>query len=139
LDEIGARTRPVLNAFRSPHVVGHVDWESQNIRWKDGRPLVVHDWDSVALRPEVTVAGAASAVFTRTETGNSSSIDESEHFLDAYQRARGRAFTPDELRAAWAAGLWVRAYDAKDDSVMRLGDAEEFADEAQERLRLATR
>jgi hypothetical protein len=138
LDEIGERTRLILNAFRSPHIVGHVDWESQNIRWKDGRPLVVHDWDSAALRPEATVAGAASAVFTRTDTQGSSSIDESERFLDAYQRARARAFAPDELRAAWAAGLWVRAFDTKDDSVMRLGDAEAFADEAWERLRRVT-
>jgi hypothetical protein len=138
LDEIGERTRAILNAFVAPAVIGHVDWESQNIRWKDGRPLVVHDWDSAAARPEATVAGAASAVFTRTDVQSSSSVDESERFLDAYQGARGRAFTPDELRAAWAAGVWVRAFDTKDDSVMRSGDPEEFADEAWERLRRAT-
>jgi hypothetical protein len=138
LDEVGERTRKILNAFVSPPVIGHVDWESQNIRWKDGRPLVVHDWDSAAIRPEATMAGAASAVFTRTDVQSSSSIDESELFLDAYQRARGRAFTPDELRVAWAAGLWVRAFDIKDDSVMRSGDPEEFADEAWVRLRRAT-
>jgi Ser/Thr protein kinase RdoA (MazF antagonist) len=137
LDEIGERTRAILNAFAAPHVIGHVDWESQNIRWEDGRPLVVHDWDSAASRPEATVAGAASAVFTRTDSQSSSSIDEIEFFLDAYQRARGRAFTPDELRVAWAAGLWVRAFDAKDDSVMRSGDPAGFADEAWARLRRA--
>jgi Phosphotransferase enzyme family len=135
LNEIGERTRTILNAFAAPPVVGHVDWESQNMRWKDDLPLVVHDWDSVASRPEATVVGAASAVFTRTDVESSSSIVESEHFLDAYQDARGRAFTPDELRVAWAAGLWVRAFDIKDDSVMRSGDPEEFADEALERLR----
>jgi len=136
LDEIGERSRRILNAFASPPVIGHVDWESQNIRWKDGRPLVVHD--CAAIRPEATIAGAASAVFTRTDVQSSSSIDESERFLDAYQRARGRAFTQDELRVAWAAGLWVRAFDTKDDSVMRSGDPEEFADEAWVRLRRAT-
>ena len=51
LDEIGERTRTILNAFASSPVVGHVDWESQNMRWKDGRPLVVHDWDSAAMPP----------------------------------------------------------------------------------------
>lgn len=139
LNEIGERTRTILNAFHAPPVIGHVDWESQNIRWKDGRALVVHDWDSTAARPEATVAGAASAVFTRTDVQSSSSIDESELFLDAYQGARRRAFTPDELRVAWAAGLWVRAFDTKDDSVMRSGDPEQFADEARLRLRRATR
>jgi hypothetical protein len=138
LDEIGERTRTILNACTAPLVIGHVDWESQNIRWKNGRALVVHDWDSAASRPEATVAGAASAVFTRTDVQSSSSIDESERFLDAYQRARGRAFTSDELRVAWAAGLWVRAFDAKDDSVMRSGDLEEFAEEAWARLRRVT-
>jgi hypothetical protein len=138
LDEVGERTRKILNAFASPPVIGHVDWESQNIRWRDGRPLVVHDWDSAASRPEATVAGAASAVFTRTDVQSSSSIDESERFLDAYQRARGRAFTPDELRVAWAAGLWVRAFDTKDDGVMRHENPETFADEAWARLRRAT-
>jgi hypothetical protein len=138
LDEIGERTRTILNGFAAPVVIGHVDWESQNIRWANGRPLVVHDWDSVAARPEATIAGAASAVFTRTDVQSSPSIDESELFLDAYQRARGRAFTPDELRVAWATGLWVRAFDTKDDSVMRSGDPEEFADEAWARLRRAT-
>jgi hypothetical protein len=138
LDEIGERTRTILNAFAAPPVIGHVDWESQNMRWKHGRPLVVHDWDSVATRPEATIAGAAAAVFTRTDVQSSSSIEESELFLDAYQSARGRAFTRDELRMAWAAGLWVRAFDAKDDSVMRSGDPAEFADEAWVRLRRAT-
>jgi hypothetical protein len=139
LDEIGERTRKILNAFAAPLVIGHVDWECQNIRWKDGRALVVHDWDSAATRPEATVAGAASAVFTRTDVQSSSSIDESELFLDTYQRARGRAFTPDELAVAWAAGLWVRAFDTKDDCVMRLDYPENFADEAWARLRRATR
>jgi hypothetical protein len=138
LDEIGERTRTILNAFPSSPVVGHVDWECQNMRWKDGRPLVVHDWDSAASRPEATVAGAASAVFTRTDVESSSTITESEHFLDAYQHARRRAFTPDELRVAWAAGLWVRAFDTKDNFVMRHDDPEPLADEALERLRRAT-
>jgi hypothetical protein len=138
LDEIGERTRTILNAFAAPSIVGHVDWESQNMSWKEGQALVVHDWDSVATRPEATVAGAASAVFTRTDVQDSSTVDESELFLDAYQRARGRAFTPDELRVAWAAGLFVRAFDIKDDSVMRSGEPEEFADEAWVRLRRAT-
>jgi len=138
LNEIGVRTRKILLAFRAPLVVGHVDWESQNIRWYDGKPLVVHDWDSAATRPEATIVGAAAAVFARTGEINGATLEESELFLDAYQRERGRSFTKDELRAAWAAGLWVLAFDTKENSVNQRGDPDEFANDAWERLRRAS-
>lgn len=38
---------------------------------------------------------------------------ESAAFLDAYATARGRPWSPEERRASWAAGLWVRAFNAK--------------------------
>jgi hypothetical protein len=138
LKDVAEQTRKLLIDFRGPSVVGHVDWESQNIRWKDGQILVVHDWDSAASRPEATIAGAASAVFARTGAPGSSTLPESELFLDAYERARGRAFSRDERRAAWAAGLWVRASDTKENLVTQGEDPEPFADEAWERLRRAT-
>jgi hypothetical protein len=138
LNEIGARTRTILLAFHAPPVVGHVDWESQNIRWQDGRPLVVHDWDSAATRPEATIAGAAAAVFARSGDINRATVEESDVFLDAYQRERGRPFTKVELNAAWAAGLWVLAFDTKENAVNQRGDPEEFADEAWERLQRAS-
>jgi hypothetical protein len=31
----------------------------------------------------------------------------------AYEQARGRPWTPAERHACWAAGLWVRAFNAK--------------------------
>lgn len=137
LNEISVRARTILLAFRAPLVVGHVDWESQNIRWQDGRPLVVHDWDSAATRPEAAIVGAAAAVFARTGEISAATLDESDGFLDAYQRERGRRFTTVELGAAWAAGLWVLAFDTKENTVNQRGDPEEFADEAWERLRRA--
>ncbi len=138
LNEIGARAREILLAFRAPPVVGHVDWESQNIRWKDGQALAVHDWDSAATRPEATIVGAAAAVFARSGETNAATLEESEVFADAYQRERGRSFTKVEMGAAWAAGLWVLAFDTKENSVNQRGDPEEFADEAWERLRRAS-
>ena len=138
LDELAGRTRDLLLRFQAPAVVGHLDWESQNIRWRDGQPLVVHDWDSVAARPEATVAGAASAVFTSTGEPGAATLEEIEQFLDAYQRARGHSFTPEELAAARAAGLWVRAFNAKKIRAHRPSETEAFADEARERLRRAT-
>jgi hypothetical protein len=139
LDEIADKTRALLMGFRSPAVIGHVDWESQNIRWHDGQPRVVHDWDSAAARPEATIAGAASAVFTVTgDPPTAATIAETERFLDAYQQARRRSFAPEELKAAWAAGLWVKAFKAKKTRVHRRAETEAFADEARELLRRAT-
>jgi hypothetical protein len=31
-----------------PPVLGHADWEAQNMRWRNGQPHAVHDWDSLA-------------------------------------------------------------------------------------------
>jgi hypothetical protein len=140
LDDVAEQARSILLHFQAPDVLGHVDWESQNIRWQDDRPLVVHDWDSAAARPEATIVGAASAEFTVSgEPPSAATIAETELFLDAYQQARGVAFTPEELSAAWAAGLWVRAFNAKKMRVLAPGETEAFADEARERLRRATR
>jgi len=40
-------------------------------------------------------------------------VAESEQFLTAYERASGRSWTVPDIQAAWAAGLWPRAFDAK--------------------------
>ncbi|HEY6468811.1 MAG TPA: hypothetical protein VI434_03510 [Candidatus Dormibacteraeota bacterium] len=139
LDDVAARSRSILLDFHARDVVGHVDWESQNIRWHRGRPHVVHDWDSAAARPEATIAGAASAEFTVSgEPPSSATIEETEFFLDAYQQARGVAFTHEELHAAWAAGLWVLAFNAKKTRAIARHATGAFADEAWERLRRAT-
>jgi hypothetical protein len=78
-----------------------------------GRPLAVHDWDSVLYEPEVVIAGQAAAVFQDARTGDGASAGQSEAFLEAYQRARERAFSKAELQLCWAAGLWVLAFNAK--------------------------
>ena len=57
IDEVGLRARQRLACHRQEPVVGHGDWESQNIRWT-GRSLhVVYDWDSVVSQPEAAVVG----------------------------------------------------------------------------------
>jgi len=34
-------------------------------------------------------------------------------FINAYTLARGRGFSPNEVEEMWAAGIWVRVFDAK--------------------------
>lgn len=140
LDDAGRRARRRLARCDLPPVVGHCDWESQNLRWRDGRLHVAHDWDSVVARPEAAIAGAAAAVFTATGGPlTEATLAETAAFLDAYGLARGRPWAADERQVCWAAGLWVRAFNAKKAVVS--GDARAILDrlaaEAAERLRLA--
>lgn len=118
LDETAARVRVRLAAARLPPMVGHGDWESQNIRWHGRHAWVVHDWDSVVAQPEAAIAGQAAAVWPAAGgPGQAATVAQTEHFLAAYAQARGRPWTPTELQVCWAAGLWVRCFNAKKDAV----------------------
>jgi hypothetical protein len=115
IEDAGARVRRrLLQPSALPIVVGHADWESQNLRWVNRRLHVVHDWDSIVGQREATIAGAASAVYTATGAPNTSAnVEQSEAFLVAYARTRGHPWTDEERELAWAAGLWVRVFNAK--------------------------
>ena len=124
IEEAGRCVRQrLLRPSALPVVVGHGDWESQNLRWVEHQLHVVHDWDSVVGQREATVAGAASAVFTATGAPNTSpSVEQSETFLAAYAQARAQPWTQEERELAWAAGLWVRVFNAKKATLRPGGD-----------------
>jgi hypothetical protein len=122
VDELGVAVRERLSEIRDAAcVLGHGDWHADNVRFRAGQPLAVHDWDSVIYEPEVVIVGQAAAVFLdgRTPAGASASIAagasaaQSAAFLGAYQDACGRAFSAAEIQLCWAAGLWVLAFNAK--------------------------
>jgi hypothetical protein len=117
IEDAGRRLRSRLLAASLPAVVGHLDWESHNLLWRGNVPAAVLDWDSIALRPEAAVAGAAAAVFPSLAATVAATIDQTENFLAAYQDARPIAFTPEEMQIAWAAGGWVLAFNARKESV----------------------
>ena len=140
LEQVAEQARQRLLKAPLPPVVGHVDWESQNLRWRGRRLHIVHDWDSIAVRPEAAIAGAAAMVFPATGTVNEqATIGQSARFLEAYAAARNQPFTAEELEVAWAAGLWVQAYKAKKGMATGSGAhlLEPLAREAQERLHRA--
>lgn len=117
VDDTARRVRERLIASAGQKLVGHGDWESQNIRWSDGRPLVVHDWDSVIAQPETAIVGLASAVWPAAGTpGEAASVAQTADFIACYQQAAGRQWTDREVQDAWAAGLWVRLFNAKKDA-----------------------
>ncbi|GAA2565503.1 MULTISPECIES: hypothetical protein [Streptomyces] len=65
-------------------------------------------------------------------------VAETERFLAGYARTRGRYWTREESEVAWAAGLWVLAFNAKKASVAQSnGSAARLAEEVPERLRRA--
>jgi len=139
LDEIAKAVRTQLLALDRPAVIGHGDWYSQNLRWIDRQLHVVHDWDSVVAQPEASIAGQAAAIWPGTGLpGEVASVAQSEQFLTAYERASGHSWTDNEVRAAWAAGLWTRAFDAKKASLVGADPSAALTKtEAKERARLA--
>jgi hypothetical protein len=107
------RARRRIRAAGLPCVLGHADFEAQNLRWHGREVWAVHDWDSLAWQPEAALVGAASGAFPSTLPPTLASIESSEAFLVAYQDVRGRSFTAEEQEIAWAASLWPAAHNAR--------------------------
>jgi hypothetical protein len=112
--QAAVRARRRLLAAALPCVLGHADFEAQNLRWQGSQVWTVHDWDSLAWQPEAALVGAASGSFASAGPPTLAPIESSEAFLAAYQHIRGRLFTAVELEVAWAASLWMAAYNARE-------------------------
>jgi hypothetical protein len=117
--DTAVRARRRLLAAGLPCVLGHADFEAQNLRWHGQQVWAVHDWDSLAWQPEAALAGAASGSFASAGPPTLAPIDSSEAFLVAYQDIRGRMFTAVEQEIAWAASLWMAAYNARGSTARR--------------------
>jgi Ser/Thr protein kinase RdoA (MazF antagonist) len=114
LDDVASRVQRRMSTMpRRPSVVGHGDWEGQNLRWRGRTPWVVHDWDSVVSAPEAVIVGLAASVWPCGAEPRAATVAESAAFIEAYQHAAGRRWDLDEIQASWAAGLWVYAFNAK--------------------------
>jgi hypothetical protein len=112
------RARERLLGAGLPCVLGHADFEAQNIRWHGRAVWAVHDWDSLAWQPEAALAGAASGAFASDGPPTLAPIDSSEAFLVAYQDLRERPFAAVEQQIAWAASVWMAAYNAREEALV---------------------
>jgi hypothetical protein len=137
VDRAAAAARARLAAYGAPIVVAHGDWYAANLRWAGDDLLVAHDWDSVIADTEAAAAGFAAAAYPAEGFGGEATVEESEDFLVAYAKARGFAFDRDDLEAAWAAGVWLRAFDAKKQAARGVPIISLSAAEAGARLRRA--
>jgi hypothetical protein len=137
--ETAARVRRRMLATSLPCVLGHADFEAQNLRWHDGDVRAVHDWDSLAWQPEAALVGAACGAFASASPPTLAPIASSSAFLAAYQDLRRRRFTEEEQQIAWAASLWPAAHNARWEALH--GDTPQSCEavraQAAERLRRA--
>jgi len=117
--DTAVRTRRRLLVAGLPCVLGHADFEAQNLRWHGQQVWAVHDWDSLAWQPEAALAGAASGSFASAGPPTLAPVESSDAFLLAYQDIRGRLFTAGEQDVAWAASLWMAAYNAREEALVR--------------------
>jgi hypothetical protein len=109
---VRARGRLLAAGLRC--VLGHADFKAQNLRWHGKQLYAVHDWDSLAWQPEAALAGAASGAFASDGPPALAPVESSEAFLMAYQEIRDRSFTAVEQEVAWAASVWMAAYNARE-------------------------
>lgn len=139
VDEAARRVRERLTSTPARAHIGHGDWESQNIRWTGTNPFVVHDWDSVIAQPETAIVGLAAAVWPREDRGDqTASVAQTADFIASYQDLAGREWSSSEVQDAWAAGLWVRLFDAKQEVAEGGGpQLDRLASDVDERLDLA--
>jgi hypothetical protein len=113
IDEIGASAREVRDNRIGREVVGHGDWVANHVRFDGTEPCVAYDWDSLETDCEPNLLGCAAATFTYNEqfpVELEPTVEETRAFLADYEAARGEPLTRDELRAAHAAAVYVRAY-----------------------------
>ena len=137
LVSIAARVRQRLTLSTNlPCVIGHADWETQNLRWRGDIPDAVHDWDSLAWLPEAALVGAAAGSFASAETPTLAPIQSSEAFLSRYESDRGRLFSAEEREVAWAASLWPALHNARCEALYDLPRLAYTALMAQSDLRL---
>jgi Ser/Thr protein kinase RdoA (MazF antagonist) len=111
------RVQAKLAGCDLPPVLGHADWEAQNMRWRHGEAHVVHDWDGLAWLPEAAIAGSAAAIFASHGRTALAPLESSEAFLQAYESERGARFSPYETEIAWAASIWEALHNARDELI----------------------
>ncbi|HZC75346.1 MAG TPA: hypothetical protein VE220_05170 [Gaiellaceae bacterium] len=116
IDEIATAARRRRDAGTGDLVIAHHDWNVNHVRFDGLRPTIVYDWDSVSADFEPHFVGEAAAAFTYTQhlpVELLPTLEESQAFIDDYERARGRPFTDDERGTARAATVYTRSYSTR--------------------------
>jgi len=119
IDEVAwAAKRVLMGMPGQDDVVGHSDYEAQNMRFAGTKLVAIYDWDSLVAEREDVIVGQAAAVYMAHALPDPAlpRVPTSEQrwaFVQAYEQARGRAFNVYEHRSIVAASTWVTAYNAR--------------------------
>ncbi len=117
IDAIAQRALDQRARAAGDRVVGHFDWRVEHLRFDGGRVVATYDWDSLHAELESIVVGAAAHAFTadwqRDDLVRVPDTDEMRAFVADYERARKKAFTPEERATAAASCVYAIAYTAR--------------------------
>lgn len=115
IEEIGAQAKAVRVALGGPTVIAHTDWSARNVRLSRDGIVAAYDWDSLALVPEAQAVGQAAATWSATGDGDQDAptVEDLLAYADAYERARGSAWSDEERRVVLASAIYVLAYTAR--------------------------
>jgi hypothetical protein len=122
IDAIATRSQQVLRCYEAPLVIGHMDWSVKNMRFQaslqpNSQLSAVYDWDSLRFENELIIVGNAAKGFLTTwylDVGTVvPTVSEAEQFIQDYETARAKPFTPTEQQVIRAALLYSMAYTAR--------------------------
>ena len=118
IDDLGRTAREQLAKLDGGEVViTHADWRAEHLRFKGSELATIYDMDSTALSREPYAVGSTAHSFsTNWADATKHSIPspaESVAFVRAYERARQRQFSIEELAAVEAAYKYILAYSAR--------------------------
>ena len=147
LDAASRVRRRVAGANGSVRV-GHLDFETHNMRWRGGPGegagldalVCLDDWDSLGALPEPILVGQAAGSFTSTrDRFTDPTVEQSREFLERWLATSGRSWGREEWELAWAGGLWTKVFNVQDRVVHRDLDGvlAHARPDVEERLRLA--
>jgi len=112
LDTIAAQAQGVLEASTLPELPAHMDWGTKNARFVGDRVAALFDWDSLCRASEAEMVGRAAAQFTAqwdVPAAVVPSAVEAQSFVEDYEDAAGRRFSPEEWPVLIAAAQYVTA------------------------------
>ena len=117
IDEFGRTALDTMARAASAAVVCHCDWRIQNLRFVDHAVSAIFDWDSLRRGSEAGMVGMQAHQFTsdysRANWKQLPTLEEALRFIQEYEHARGRPFTPAEQREARAGLAYAMAYAAR--------------------------
>jgi aminoglycoside phosphotransferase (APT) family kinase protein len=116
IDTFARRARQTETHEGKP-VLGHGDWRVEHLRFRDGKIVATHDWDSLAFCPETKLVGISAHGFTADWTLEDirriPTADDIHAYVADYEQAREQPFSARERKSLFATCVYCIAYGAR--------------------------